>query len=70
MLTNVASILFGFALFASMIGTAGYLQAPVESGYGFGTSLLVSGLAMLPCGMMMLVLAPLAARMIRRSGRR
>ena len=50
MLTNVASILFGFALFASMIGTAGYLQAPVESGYGFGTSLLVSGLAMLPCG--------------------
>ena len=67
-LTNVASILFGFALFASMIGTAGYLQAPVESGYGFGSSLLVSGVAMLPAGLMMLVLAPVAARMIRKSG--
>ena len=67
-LTNVASILFGFALFASMIGTAGYVQAPVESGYGFGASLLVSGLVMLPGGLMMLFFAPVAARMISVRG--
>ncbi len=67
-LTNVASILFGFALFASMIGTAGYLQAPEETGYGFGSSILVSGLVMLPSGLMMLFFAPVAARLIRRRG--
>ena len=64
-LTNVASILFGFALFASMIGTAGYVQAPEATGYGFGSSILVSGLAMLPGGLMMLFFAPVAAAMIR-----
>ncbi|CAI9404667.1 MFS transporter [Nocardioides sp. T2.26MG-1] len=67
-LTNLTSILFGFALFASMIGTAGYVQAPEESGYGFGSSMLVSGLVMLPSGLMMLVFAPVAAQLIRRRG--
>jgi MFS family permease len=67
-LTNVASILFGFALFASMIGTAGYVQAPEESGYGFGSTILVSGLVMLPSGVMMLFFAPVAARLIRLRG--
>jgi MFS family permease len=67
-LTNVTSILFGFALFASMIGTAGYVQAPKETGYGFGASILVSGLVMLPSGLMMLVFAPVAARLITLRG--
>jgi MFS family permease len=67
-LTNVASILFGFALFASMIGTAGYVQAPKVTGYGFGSTILVSGLVMLPSGLMMLFFAPVAARLIRLRG--
>jgi predicted MFS family arabinose efflux permease len=66
--TNLASILFGFALFASFIGTAGYVEAPAESGYGFGSSLLVGGLAMLPSGLAMLLLSPVAARLIRLRG--
>lgn len=67
-LTNVASILFGFALFASFIGTASYVEAPEASGYGFGSSLLVGGLVMLPSGVMMLLLSPVAARLIERRG--
>lgn len=67
-LTNAASVLFGFALFASMIGTAGYVQAPEETGYGFGASIMVSGLVMLPSGLMMLVFAPVAARLIALRG--
>jgi MFS family permease len=67
-LTNAASILFGFALFASFIGTASYIEAPESSGYGFGSSLLVGGLAMLPSGLMMLLLAPVAARLIAGRG--
>lgn len=63
-LTNLASVLFGFALFASLIGTASYVEAPVASGYGFGSSIVVGGLCLLPSGVAMLVLAPLAARLI------
>jgi len=67
-LANLASILFGFALFASFIGTAAYVEAPEQTGYGFGTSLVVGGLAMLPSGLMMLVFAPVAARLIGSRG--
>lgn len=64
LLTNIASLLFGFALFASLIGTSSYVQAPIESGYGFGSSMLVAGLAMLPSGLCMLLLSPVAAKMV------
>jgi MFS family permease len=67
-LTNLASTLFGFALFASLIGTAAYVEAPAATGYGFDSSLVVGGLAMLPSGLAMLVLAPVAARLIARYG--
>lgn len=67
-LTNVASILFGFALFASMIGTAGYLQAPEATGYGFGASIVFSGVCMLPGGLAMLVLSDATATIIGRIG--
>ncbi|WGL51158.1 MFS transporter [Nocardioides sp. BP30] len=67
-LTNTASVLFGFALFAMMIGTAQYVQAPKESGYGFASSILVSGVCMLPAGLMMLLLSNVSAAMIHRIG--
>jgi MFS family permease len=67
-LTNLASLLFGFAMFASLIGTASYVQAPETSGYGFGTSIVVGGLAMLPGGLAMLVFAPISARLIAWRG--
>jgi MFS family permease len=67
-LTNLASLLFGFALFASLIGTASYVQAPVSSGYGFGSSIVVAGLTLLPSGLLMLLLAPVAARLIGSIG--
>jgi len=67
-LTNLASILFGFALFASFIGTASYVEAPEASGYGFGSSLLVGGLVLLPTGLAMLLFAPIAATLIKHRG--
>jgi MFS family permease len=67
-LTNLASMLFGFALFASLIGTASYVQAPAASGYGFGSSIVVAGLCLLPSGLLMLLLAPVAARLIGSVG--
>ncbi|MBZ5737668.1 MFS transporter [Nocardioides mangrovi] len=64
LMTNLASICFGFALFASFIGTSTFVEAGKWTGYGFESSLLVGGLAMLPSGLAMLVFAPLAARLI------
>ncbi len=66
--TNLASLLFGFALFASLIGTSSYVQAPVASGYGFGSSQLVAGLTLLPSGLAMLVLSPVSARLVAKIG--
>jgi MFS family permease len=63
--TNVAAVFIGFALFASFVGTANYVQAPKVSGYGFGSSVLVAGLCLLPSGVLMLVLAPVTARLIQ-----
>ena len=63
-LTNVASVFIGFALFASFVGTANYVQAPEATGYGFGSSVLVAGMCLLPSGVLMLVLAPPTARLI------
>ena len=68
LLTNVASLAVGFALFASLIGTAAYVQAPAATGYGFGSSVLAGGLAMLPSGVAMLLLSPVSAKLTVRFG--
>lgn len=67
-LTNLASLLFGFALFALLIGTASYVQAPETSGYGFGSSMVVGGLVLLPSGLCMLILAPVSAHLVALRG--
>jgi MFS family permease len=66
--TNAASFCIGFALFASFIGTAAYVQAPRATGYGFGASIVVGGLCLLPSGLAMLTLSPVSALMSRRFG--
>lgn len=63
-ITNVASVFIGFALFASFVGTANYVQAPKVTGYGFGSSVLSAGLCLLPSGVLMLLLSPVAARLM------
>ncbi len=68
LLTNAASACVGFALFASFIGTAAYVETPAASGYGFGASIVVGGLCLLPSGLGMLALSPVSALMTRRFG--
>ena len=62
LLTNIASIAVGFALFAVLIGTANFVEAPPAAGYGFGSAILVGGFCLLPSGLFMLVLSPVSAR--------
>lgn len=68
--TNLGSILIGFAMFAGFLVTTQVLQAPVETGYGFGLPLVVAGLALLPIGAAMAIFSPISARLSRRYGPR
>jgi MFS family permease len=68
--TNIASTVIGFAMFAGFLVTTQILQAPRETGYGFGLSLVTAGLALLPIGAVMMVFSPLSARISRRRGAR
>jgi predicted MFS family arabinose efflux permease len=68
--TNVASILIGFAMFAGFLVTTQILQAPVASGYGFGLSLVLAGVVLLPIGGAMAAFSPVSARLSARFGAR
>ena len=62
LLTNVTTVLIGFAMFASFVMTTQIMQAAPSPGYGFGLSLVGAGIAMLPMGAAMAVLSPVSAR--------
>jgi MFS family permease len=68
--TNVASVLIGFAMFAGFLVTTQVLQAPLASGYGFGLSLVLAGVVLLPIGGAMSVFSPVSARLSARFGPR
>lgn len=66
LLTNIASMIVGFAMFANMLSTTQQLQMPQATGYGFGLSVFVAGLCMVPSGLAMVVFAPVSARITTR----
>ncbi|MEU6185852.1 MFS transporter [Nocardia sp. NPDC047038] len=68
LLTNIAGLLVGISMYANMLATTQQLTASPETGYGFGLSVLTAGLCLVPAGLMMVVFAPVSARMIRRVG--
>ncbi|MDQ3357641.1 MAG: MFS transporter [Actinomycetota bacterium] len=70
LLTNSASVLIGFAMFTNFLTSAQQVQMPVEAGYGFGLSVLDTGLVMLPAGFAMVAMSPVAAWLIRLHGPR
>jgi EmrB/QacA subfamily drug resistance transporter len=68
LLTNVATIFTGFAMFAGFVLVPQLAQAAESTGYGFGTNATVAGLLMLPSTLLMLVAAPFSGRIGARSG--
>lgn len=70
LLTNLASVLVGFSMYGNMLSTTQLLQMPAATGYGFGLGVLEAGLCMLPGGLAMVVMSPIAARTTRRYGGR
>jgi MFS family permease len=68
LLTNLASMVFGFAMFAMSLVLPQLLQMPKATGFGLGQSMLTAGLAMGPSGLIMLVAAPISAKISRTRG--
>ncbi|NKQ51272.1 MFS transporter [Amycolatopsis sp. K13G38] len=68
LLTNVASILVGFALYATQLVPPQLLQLSSTTGYGLGQSMLMAGLCVAPSGLLMMLVSPVGARIIARRG--
>lgn len=68
LLTNLASILVGFAMYANMLLTTQQLQMPLFSGYGFGMTVFAAGLAMVPAGLAMALFSPVSAIITNKLG--
>ncbi|GAB1328998.1 MFS transporter [Streptomyces sennicomposti] len=68
LVTNLASIAIGFAMFSMSLVIPQLLQLPTRTGYGLGRSLLVSGLVMAPSGLVMMAVAPVSAAVSRTRG--
>ncbi|MFE7978984.1 MFS transporter [Streptomyces shenzhenensis] len=65
LVTNLASVAFGFSMFAMSLVLPQLLQLPVATGYGLGKSLLFAGLVMAPTGLVMMAMAPVSATVSR-----
>lgn len=70
LLTNIASVFTGIAMFSNMLLTTQQLLAPVASGHKFGLTMVETGLVMLPSGIVMVALAPVSGRLLDRLGGR
>ena len=68
LLTNLASVVFGFAMFAMTLVFPQVLQLPVETGFGLGRSMLVTGLVMAPSGIVMMLVAPISSKITTTRG--
>jgi MFS family permease len=68
--TNLAAVAIGFTLLAMQLVLPQVLQLPEATGYGLGTTLVVTGLALAPQGLMLMAASPLSARVTRTRGPR
>ncbi|MFD8863240.1 MFS transporter [Streptomyces sp. NPDC059590] len=68
LVTNIASMAFGFSMFAMSLVLPQLLQLPEATGYGLGKSMLAVGLVMAPQGLVMMACAPVSAALSAAKG--
>jgi len=68
LLTNAASVVVGFAMYAQALLAPQLLQLPKATGYGLGTSMLTAGLCMAPGGLGMMLLSPVGGKLSAARG--
>ncbi|MGW9028343.1 MFS transporter [Streptomyces sp. NPDC055722] len=70
LMTNLATMGIGFAVYTVLLVFPQVLQAPTATGYGFGQSVVQAGVAVLPNGVVALLLTRVSARLVARYGAR
>ncbi len=68
LLTNLASVMVGFSMYANNLSTTQQLQMPKISGYGFELGVMAAGICMIPAGLAMVFFAPVSAKITKRFG--
>lgn len=66
--TNLAAALLGGGMYASFIIVPEFVTEPKSTGFGFGSSVVGSGLFLLPATLMMLIMSLQAGRIAHRFG--
>ena len=61
LLTNLASIAFGFAFFVATASLPIVLESPTTSDVGLGLPLVLASLCLMPLGLVMFLMSPVAA---------
>lgn len=71
LITNIAGMCIGVAMFVAFLAVSGFVQAPTSAGYGFTASVLGASAAyLLPGALAGVLIAPLGGRLVHRSGPR
>jgi MFS family permease len=70
LMTNLATVTVGFAMYSANLLSPQMLQLPTATGYGQGLSMLHTGLLLAPGGLTMMAFSPVAARMSAAFGPR
>lgn len=68
--TNLATLVVGIGMFAAVTLIPQFAQVPPAVGYGFGATAAGTGLLIAPIGVIMVIAAPLGARLTERVGGR
>jgi MFS family permease len=66
--TNLVAFLLGAGMYASFLVFPQFAQLPTSTGFGFGASVVVAGLYLLPAALGMSLLGSVAGRVARRFG--
>ncbi|HEY4226478.1 MAG TPA: MFS transporter [Pseudolysinimonas sp.] len=70
LLTDAASLTMGISLFASQVALPQLLELPATTGVGSGLGLLAASLVLMPSGVAMMAMSPIAGRLERSIGPR
>jgi len=66
--TNLVALLLGVGMYSVFAFLPELLQTPTSTGYGFGVSITISGLILLPSSLFMFVLGVMAGPLTKRWG--
>ncbi|WP_063837033.1 MFS transporter [Phaeacidiphilus oryzae] len=67
LVTNLASVIVGFAMYAQQLIMPQLMELPRATGYGLGQSIQATGLWMMPGGLGMMLVSPIGAKLTART---